>query len=68
MVASPAIVWFVVSVPYEHFRTYATLYYIGIMAFLFAVLLTKRHPRGEAAGSRWVLAGCCSPVSLPSLP
>lgn len=41
VVASPAIVWFVVSVPYEHFRTYATLYFIGIMAFLFAVLLTS---------------------------
>ena len=41
VIASPAIVWFVVSVPYEHFRTYAALYYTGIMIFLFAVLLTS---------------------------
>ena len=25
--ASPAAVWFIVSVPYEHFRSYARLYY-----------------------------------------
>ncbi|MGI6695880.1 MAG: FtsW/RodA/SpoVE family cell cycle protein [Christensenellales bacterium] len=41
VIASPAIVWFVVSIPYEHFRTYAALYYAGIMIFLFAVLLTS---------------------------
>ncbi len=41
VIASPAIVWFVVSVPYEHFRTYAILYYGGIMLLLFAVLLVS---------------------------
>ncbi|NLZ88259.1 MAG: FtsW/RodA/SpoVE family cell cycle protein [Clostridiales bacterium] len=37
-VASIAVVWFVVSIPYEHFRNYARLYYYGIMALLVLVL------------------------------
>ncbi len=41
VIASPAIVWFVVSVPYEHFRTYSMLYYAGIMLLLFAVLMVS---------------------------
>ena len=39
VIASPAIVWFVVSVPYEHFRTYAVLYYAAVILLLFTVLL-----------------------------
>lgn len=41
VIASPAIVWFVVSVPYEHFRTYSMLYYAGVMLLLFAVLMVS---------------------------
>lgn len=41
VVASPAAVWFIVSIPYEHFKTFAPLYYIGIVIFLFVVLVTS---------------------------
>ena len=40
VVASPAVVWFIVSVPYEHFKTFAPLYYAGIVVFLLVVLVT----------------------------
>ncbi len=41
VIASPAIVWFVVSVPYEHFRTYAVLYYAAVTLLLMFVLLVS---------------------------
>ena len=37
-VASPAAVWFIVSVPYEHFRSYARLYYYAVLILLIIVL------------------------------
>ncbi len=41
VVASPAMVWFIVSVPYEHFKTFAPLYYFAIIIFLLVVLVTS---------------------------
>lgn len=41
VVASPAVVWFVVSIPYEHFKTFAAFYYFAIVIFLFVVLVTS---------------------------
>ncbi len=38
VVASPAAVWFIVSIPYEHFRSYSRLYYYGVIILLIAVL------------------------------
>ncbi len=37
-VASPAAVWFIVSVPYEHFRSYARFYYYAVLFLLVLVL------------------------------
>jgi rod shape determining protein RodA len=37
-VASPAVLWFIVSIPYEHFRSYARLYYYAVLAMLVVVL------------------------------
>ncbi len=37
-VASPAAVWFIVSVPYEHFRSYARIYYYAVLLLLVIVL------------------------------
>lgn len=37
-VASPAAVWFIVAIPYEHFRRYARLYYLAILGMLLFVL------------------------------
>ena len=39
VVASPAAVWFIVSIPYEHFKTFSGVYYVGTVAFL----LGRRH-------------------------
>ncbi|NLC33354.1 MAG: FtsW/RodA/SpoVE family cell cycle protein [Clostridiales bacterium] len=38
VVASPAAVWFIVSIPYEHFRSYSRLYYYGVIILLIVVL------------------------------
>ena len=37
-VASPIVVWFVVSIPYEQFRNYARLFYFVVVALLVVVL------------------------------
>ncbi len=37
-IASPAAVWFIVSIPYEHFRSYARLYYYSVLILLVVVL------------------------------
>ncbi|MHC1785525.1 MAG: FtsW/RodA/SpoVE family cell cycle protein [Christensenellales bacterium] len=41
LVASPAAVWFIVSVPYEHFRSYARLYYLVVLGLLLLTLGTS---------------------------
>ncbi|MGI6726022.1 MAG: FtsW/RodA/SpoVE family cell cycle protein [Christensenellales bacterium] len=41
VVASPAAVWFIVSIPYEHFKTFASVYYFGTIIFLLIVLVTS---------------------------
>jgi len=38
VVASPAAVWFIVSIPYEHFRSYARMYYYAVLVLLVIVL------------------------------
>lgn len=38
VVASPAAVWFIVSIPYEHFRSYARMYYYAVLILLVIVL------------------------------
>ena len=38
VVASPAAVWFIVSIPYEHFRSYSRLYYYAVIILLVIVL------------------------------
>lgn len=40
-VASPIVVWFVVSIPYEQFRNYARLFYYVVVALLVVVLGTS---------------------------
>lgn len=37
-IASPAAVWFIVSIPYEHFRSYARVYYYSVLILLVIVL------------------------------
>jgi len=37
-IASPAAVWFIVSIPYEHFRSYARMYYYSVLILLIIVL------------------------------
>ena len=45
VVASPVVVWFVVSIPYEHFKTFALVYFLVILGFLVVVLLTASDIR-----------------------
>lgn len=38
MIASPVVIWFIVTIPYEHFRSYARLYHLAVLALLVIVL------------------------------
>ncbi len=49
MIASPAAVWFIVAIPYEHFRSYARLYYYFVLIMLGIVLLISSTIRGVSA-------------------
>jgi len=40
-IASPAAVWFIVSVPYEHFKSYARLYYAAVIGLMVITLGTN---------------------------
>ena len=51
--ASPAAVWFIVSVPYEHFRSYARLYYYAVL-FLLVIVLGASSIRNVSA---WLEVG-----------
>ena len=51
--ASPAAVWFIVSVPYEHFRSYARLYYYAVL-FLLVIALGASSIRNVSA---WIEVG-----------
>jgi len=49
VVASPAAVWFIVSVPYEHFKTFAPVYFLGTAILLLVVMVTATAIRGVQA-------------------
>ena len=49
MVASPAAVWFIVAIPYEHFRSYSRLYYYGVVLVLAITLVLSTAIRGVSA-------------------
>ena len=49
VIASPAAVWFIVSIPYDHFKTFSALYYMGTVAFLLVVLVTSSAIRDVKA-------------------
>ncbi len=38
VIASPVVIWFIVTIPYEHFRSYARLYYAAVLMLLVLVL------------------------------
>lgn len=40
-IASPLAVWFIVSIPYEQFRSYARYFYLAVLAMLLVVLGTS---------------------------
>ena len=49
VIASPAAVWFIVSIPYDHFKTFSAVYYMGTLAFLMVVLVTSSAIRDVKA-------------------
>lgn len=67
VVASPAVVWFIVSVPYEHFKTFAPLYYAGIIIFLFVVLITSSAIREVRAWFQLSLGRMLQPSEFAKL-
>ena len=67
VVASPAVVWFIVSVPYEHFKTFAPLYYFGILAFLMIVLVTSSAIREVRAWFQLSLGRMLQPSEFAKL-
>lgn len=52
VVASPAAVWFIVSIPYEHFKAFAPVYFLGTIILLLVVLVTTSAIRGVQAWLR----------------
>lgn len=52
--ASPAAMWFIVAIPYEHFRRYARLYYAAVVGFLLLVLMVSTAISGVKA---WMEVG-----------
>ncbi len=67
VVASPAVVWFIVSIPYEHFKTFAPLYYFGIIAFLMVVLVTSSAIREVKAWFQLSLGRMLQPSEFAKL-
>ncbi|HSK69871.1 MAG TPA: FtsW/RodA/SpoVE family cell cycle protein [Candidatus Limnocylindria bacterium] len=67
VIASLVVVWFIVSVPYEHFKNYAELYYIGIVAFLLAVLITSSAIREVKAWFQLSLGRMLQPSEFAKL-
>ncbi|NLM85234.1 MAG: FtsW/RodA/SpoVE family cell cycle protein [Clostridiales bacterium] len=67
VVASPAAVWFIVSVPYEHFKTFAPLYYVAIIAFLFIVMVTSSAIRDVRAWFQGPLGRMLQPAEFSKL-
>ncbi len=67
VVASPAVVWFIVSVPYEHFKTFAPLYYAGIVVFLLVVLVTSSAIREVKAWFQLSLGRMLQPSEFAKL-
>ncbi len=67
VVASPAVVWFIVSVPYEHFKTFAPLYYAGVVVFLLAVLVTSSAIREVKAWFQLSLGRMLQPSEFAKL-
>ncbi|NLW21267.1 MAG: rod shape-determining protein RodA [Clostridiales bacterium] len=49
VVASPAAVWFIVSVPYEHFKTFSPVYFLATTILLLVVMVTASAIRGVQA-------------------
>lgn len=52
--ASPAALWFIVAIPYEHFRRYARLYYSAVLIMLLVVLGVSTAVKGVKA---WLSVG-----------
>ena len=52
--ASPAAMWFIVAIPYEHFRRYARVYYFFVAGFLLLVLGVSTAISGVKA---WMKVG-----------
>lgn len=67
MVASPAMVWFIVSIPYEHFKTFAPVYYIITTAFLVVVLITSSAIREVKAWFQLSLGRMLQPSEFAKL-
>lgn len=67
VVASPAVVWFIVSIPYEHFKTFAPVYYIGIVSFLLVVLVTSTAIRDVRAWFNLALGRMLQPSEFAKI-
>jgi rod shape determining protein RodA len=67
VVASLVVVWFIVSIPYEHFKTYAPLYYGGIITFLLVVLITSSAIREVKAWFQLSLGRMLQPSEFAKL-
>ena len=67
VLASPAAVWFLVSVPYEHFRSYARLYYIVVLGMLGVVLIASTAIRGVSSWLELSLGRMIQPAEFAKI-
>ncbi len=67
VIASLVVVWFIVSVPYEHFKNYAELYYVGIVGLLLVVLVTTSAIREVKAWMQLSLGRMLQPSEFAKL-
>lgn len=66
-IASPAAVWFIVAIPYEHFRRYARLYYAIILGMLVFVLAVSTASSGVKAWMRVGLGRMLQPAEFAKI-
>lgn len=67
MIASPAAVWFIVAIPYEHFRSYARLYYYAVLFLLVVVLVVSSTIRGVSAWLELSLGRMIQPAEFAKI-
>lgn len=66
-IASLAVVWFVISIPFEHFKPFAPVYYGAILVLLTVVLITSSAIREVRAWFQLTLGRMLQPSEFAKL-